>query len=255
MTHDLLPLSRLEARIVGSLIEADRVGDKPRTLSLGDVTRACNLAEYRVPVMDCNEAQVRVALERLVKHGWVQVAGTPTASPHTDALTTHLRIPTHTVRLVIESRIDRIQRYRQNAGHLLKLNDQELVVLALLLLQGPQTLTQLCTASPRLNFFADAFSVQSVLDAMMTAASSTRCRLVMGHELPGQGGTVWGHTLCARRQVAPPTAPPDADLGSASELEQLRRRQTQLLGVIDQLNRKVQLLEDELTTWREKSPH
>lgn len=133
-----------EARVIGCLLEKQRITPEHYPLSLNALTSACNQKSSRDPVLELDEATVRETLEMLMKK-----------------------------RHVIEksgfgSRVTRYQhRFCNTEFGGLKFSEQELGIICVLLLRGPQTPGELRTRTERLCKFQDIHAVESTLDHLM----------------------------------------------------------------------------------------
>jgi uncharacterized protein len=112
-----------EQRVLGCLIEKRWTTPDQYPLSLNALRLACNQSTNRDPVTDYDEHAVREAAERLSKYGLARLA-----SGHGSRAT----------------------KYRHLAEEGLGLGREELAVLAVLLLRGPQTPGELKTRSDRM---------------------------------------------------------------------------------------------------------
>ena len=65
MTTHLRPLSLLEARVLGVLIEKAHTVPDSYPLSLNSLTLGCNQTTARDPVLNATEAEVQVAADAL----------------------------------------------------------------------------------------------------------------------------------------------------------------------------------------------
>lgn len=108
LDHQLEPL---EARVLGVLIEKELTTPDQYPLSLNTTTLGVNQKNNRDPVLDLMEGEVNVALQKLIRRGFV-------GSVHPVG--------------------SRVEKYRHNAAALLKLEAPQLAVLAELMLRGPQ---------------------------------------------------------------------------------------------------------------------
>ncbi len=117
----------VEIRVLGCLIEKQRTTPDAYPLSLNALRLACNQATSRDPVVDYDEPEIRQALERLSRKGWVRLASGPGS---------------------------RAAKYRHLLDDALELDDAELAVLAVLMLRGPQTEAELAQRTERLHRFA-----------------------------------------------------------------------------------------------------
>src|SRR4051794_38927439 len=129
-------LGPVEIRVLGCLIEKQRTTPDAYPLTLNGLRLACNQSTNRDPVVDYDEHEIRVALERLARRRFVRLA-----SGHTTRAT----------------------KYRHLLDDTLSLDSAELALLAVLMLRGPQTPGELRQRSERLHRFPDADSLEAVL--------------------------------------------------------------------------------------------
>jgi uncharacterized protein YceH (UPF0502 family) len=171
---DPSPLSPLETRVLGVLIEKQRSVPDTYPMSLNALVAGCNQKTSRSPIMNASEAEVLEALDAL-KHR----------------------------SLVVETSGGRVMRYAHNAERALGLPSQSVALLATLALRGPQTAAELRSNSDRLHRFADVSAVEAFLHEL---AERPAGELVA--ELPRSPGTRetrWVHLLSG------PPAPAAAD--------------------------------------------
>ncbi|HKO68054.1 MAG TPA: DUF480 domain-containing protein [Burkholderiaceae bacterium] len=128
------PLSLLEARILGVLVEKELTVPDIYPLSLNALTAGCNQKNNRNPVLNASEVDVQAAIDRLKP-----------------------------LSLLIESSGSRVMRYSQNVGRVLKVPSEAVALLAALWLRGPQTAAELRATTERLHRFADVSSVEGFL--------------------------------------------------------------------------------------------
>jgi uncharacterized protein YceH (UPF0502 family) len=137
-------LTPCEVRVIGCLLEKQRTTPEHYPLSLNALTNACNQKSSRDPVLELDEAAVQDTIDALIKK-----------------------------RHVIEksgfgSRVTKYhQRFCNSEFGVLKFSEQELGIVCLLLLRGPQTAGELRTRSERLCKFQDIHEVESTLDQLM----------------------------------------------------------------------------------------
>lgn len=131
------PLSAVEIRILGSLIEKQLTTPETYPLTLNSLVTACNQKTSREPVMDLTPGQVGQALRRLEGE--------------------------QMVRLQMGSRAD---RWEQRLDKALELVKPQWVLLGLLFLRGPQTLNELLTRSQRMHDFDDTEEVRHQLERL-----------------------------------------------------------------------------------------
>ena len=128
----------VEIRVLGCLIEKQRTTPDQYPLSLNALRLACNQATSRDPVMSLEEPEIRVALERLSRRGWVRLTSGPGS---------------------------RAAKYRHLFDDALLLDDAEISTLGVLMLRGPQTAAEIRQRSERLYGFG-AGEVEDVLDRL-----------------------------------------------------------------------------------------
>lgn len=198
-TEQNLPiLSPSEARVLGVLIEKQRTVPDSYPLTLNSLLAGCNQKTSRHPVMELAEAEVQDALESLRRRS-----------------------------LVDESSGGRAMRYGHNTDRVLRLPSQSVILLAVLMLRGPQTAGELRIASDRMHNFADISSVEGFLDEM--AERPAGALVVKLPRLPGARESRWAHLLSgpvAAELMAVPAAGAAASVagGDAGETAALRLR-------------------------------
>ncbi|WP_234197657.1 YceH family protein [Pseudacidovorax sp. NFM-22] len=198
-TEQNLPiLSPSEARVLGVLIEKQRTVPDSYPLTLNSLLAGCNQKTSRHPVMELGEAEVQDALESLRRRS-----------------------------LVDESSGGRAMRYGHNTDRVLRLPSQSVILLAVLMLRGPQTAGELRIASDRMHNFADISSVEGFLDEM--AERPAGALVVKLPRLPGARESRWAHLLSgpvAAELMAVPAAGAAAPAagGDAGETAALRLR-------------------------------
>jgi len=172
MDHPLPELSPLEARILGVLIEKEKITPDAYPLTLNSLCSGCNQKTSREPVMSVRESEAQAALEEL--RGRLLVLETYGAS-------------------------GRVLRYAQNFGKCYGLPAASVALLAILMLRGPQTVSELRANCERLYRFDDASSVEGYLDEL--AARSSGALVVKLPKQPGSREHRWVHLLCGEAGV------------------------------------------------------
>ncbi|HKH63886.1 MAG TPA: YceH family protein [Solirubrobacterales bacterium] len=130
----------VEIRVVACLIEKQRTTPDAYPLSLNALRLACNQSTNRDPVVDYDEATVSEALRRLALRGWTRLTSGAGS---------------------------RARKYRHLLPEALGVGDDELALLAVLMLRGPQTPGELKQRSERLHAFADLTAVQETLERLL----------------------------------------------------------------------------------------
>src|SRR5579875_1486160 len=133
----MLVLNPVEARVMGALMEKEITTPEYYPLSLNALVNACNQKSSREPVMELSEAEVRTALFALEGDGLVRVLA--------DA---------------------RVPKYEHRMRDPLQLRRDEVAVLCLLLLRGPQTAAELRSRAERLYSFDDTAAVGATLERL-----------------------------------------------------------------------------------------
>jgi uncharacterized protein YceH (UPF0502 family) len=182
---ELPALTPNEARILGVLMEKEKTTPDVYPMTVNALTAGCNQKTSRDPVMSLSESEVQAALEDL-----------------------RSRV------LVIDSfgASGRVLRYAHNFPKVYGLPAASAALLAVLMLRGPQTVSELRANSDRLYHFADASSVEGYLEEL--AQRPTGALTVKLPKQPGSREHRWAHLMCG--EVSMPTfdAPPatgDAD--------------------------------------------
>lgn len=159
-------LTRLEQRVLGSLLEKERTVPASYPMTLNGVRTACNQTSGRDPIMAVVEADVAQALADLKARGLV--------------------------RMVHASQGARVTKHRQVLDERLELDGGELAVLTLLLLRGPQTPGELRSRSERLHGFGHLSAVQAALTRLSERGEALVREL---DRRPGQKEQRWVHLL------------------------------------------------------------
>jgi uncharacterized protein YceH (UPF0502 family) len=129
-------LTDVEQRVLGCLIEKRWTTPDQYPLSLNALRLACNQSTNRDPITHYDEGQVRDAAQRLSKYGLARLASGAGS---------------------------RATKYRHLAEDGLSLDRDQLAILCVLLLRGPQTPGELKTRSERMAHLASLEDVERVL--------------------------------------------------------------------------------------------
>jgi uncharacterized protein len=173
------PLSLLETRVLGVLIEKQHTVPDSYPLSLNSLTLGCNQKSARDPVIEAAEADVQAALDEL-KH----------------------------LSLAMEASGSRVTRYAHNTERVLKIPAQSVALLAILLLRGPQTSGELRINCERLHKFADISAVEGFLEELaMRPVESGGALAKKLARAPGAREARWAHLLSGDVAEAATSAP------------------------------------------------
>lgn len=200
MTAPLRPLTAIEARVLGVLVEKERTVPDSYPMSLNAIVLGANQRTSRAPTMDIDEIDAQTALDELKG-----------------------------LSLVVETSGGRVMRYAHNLPRALAIPAESAAIVATLMLRGPQTPGELRINTERLHRFADLSSVEAYLAEL---ASRPAGALVV--ELPRASGARerrWAHLLSGAPVVADP---PQAEVraGDHDRLAALEARVERLERVI-----------------------
>ena len=134
-----LTLTLEETRILGCLIEKERLTPDQYPLSLNSLTTACNQSTNRDPVTYYEEKTVALVLDDLrAKKLVTQVWGSGS----------------------------RVQKYRHNLPDFFVLTPREVAALCVMLLRGPQTLGELRIRTERMHAFESIAELEECLQGL-----------------------------------------------------------------------------------------
>jgi uncharacterized protein YceH (UPF0502 family) len=137
----------VELRVAGCLVEKQRTTPAAYPLSLNALRLACNQSTNRDPVVSYDEEAVSAALRRLAQRGWTRLASGAGS---------------------------RARKYRHLLPETLGVDDEELALLAVLMLRGPQTPGELKQRSERLHAFPSLGAVQETLERLTKREMAVR---------------------------------------------------------------------------------
>ncbi|WP_137894880.1 YceH family protein [Ramlibacter sp. 2FC] len=212
------PLSPVEARVLGTLMEKARTVPDSYPLTLNSVLAGCNQKTSREPLMQIAEAQAQEALDAL-----------------------------RGLSLVIESSGGRAARYEHNFQRVYGVPEQSAVLLGLLMLRGPLTAGELRINAERWYRFADISSVEAFLDELHERSAEKGGPLVVQlARAPGAREQRWAQLLCGPVAMAQAAAECEAALPGAGEVAHLQARVEALERELGLLRETVQKLCAEL---------
>jgi uncharacterized protein YceH (UPF0502 family) len=172
-----LQLSPVETRILGCLLEKERVTPENYPLSLHSLTAACNQATNREPVVGYDEKTVEAGLDSL--------RGKKLAT-------------------MIWGAGARVQKYRHNLLDFYNLDARDVALLCVLLLRGPQTPGELRSRTDRLHPFESTFEVEEVLQTL-AQCDAALVRVIPPR--PGQKEKRWVQLLSDETETSEPVIP------------------------------------------------
>jgi uncharacterized protein YceH (UPF0502 family) len=177
--HDLSPE---ELRVLGSLLEKQRTTPDTYPLTLNALRAACNQSTNRDPVVAYDEATIRDAITRLSRRRWARLASGAGS---------------------------RASKYRHLLDESLTRAPDELAVLCVLMLRGPQTPGELKGRTERLHPFAGLAAVHATLDGLIE-----RELVAQLPRRPGQKEERYAHRLSDDEAPEPSYAAPAAADGT-----------------------------------------
>ena len=215
------PLTDVEVRVLGSLLEKEVTTPDNYPLSLNALQAACNQTTSREPVMRLDEdalVPATVALRRRGLLRQIQPAGS------------------------------RVTKFEHLLGEEMRLVRRELAVLGVLMLRGPQTPGELYARTERLEPFADLAELEGVLESLI--AREPEPLVARLPRRPGQKEVRYAHLLGGE--------PPQADAPATAEERPVVTRRGEadddrvaaLERTVDELRAEVAALRAELDAFR-----
>lgn len=203
-------LNETEIRVLGSLIEKEITTPEYYPMSLNALVNACNQKSNREPVVSYDEAVVTEALDSLREKELV---------------------------IVVRNRDSRVVKYDNYFADGYSLSPQEVAVMDVLMLRGPQTVGEIRNRADRMYDFSSLEEVEAILEGLSAREDQP---LVL--KLPRQTGHKecrYAHLLAGEEAVNNLTNSEPA--GGAIESER-----------IDALEQTVELLRQELDELRQQ---
>ncbi|HRD90472.1 MAG TPA: YceH family protein [Accumulibacter sp.] len=210
------PLSFLEARILGVLIEKEKTTPDTYPLTLNSLAAGCNQRSARDPAISAAEGEIQEALESLRSR--LLVLETYGAS-------------------------GRVLRYAHNLGRVYAVPAASVALLATLALRGAQTISELRANSERLYRFDDSSSVEAYLQELATRNAGAL--VVCLPKQPGSREHRWAHLLCGEPTLPANPANGEIEAGGASgdltrRVACLEQEVAELRGALQALRPKVE---------------
>jgi len=181
-----------EARVIGCLLEKESTTPDQYPLSLNALTNACNQKTNREPVLNLSEAEVQQAVDSLMKKYMVSDKSAGYGG--------------------------RVTKYKQRFCNTefgsLKFSKQELGIICVMLLRGPQTPGELRSRTNRLCEFADAEEVETTLRTLMSREDGPFIARLS--RAPGARESRYAHLFSGMLESAPEPSPEIAEPMSAA---------------------------------------
>lgn len=213
----MLSLTPTEARVLGVLIEKAQTVPAQYPITLNALVSGCNQKNNRDPITDLTEDEVLDALDGL-----------------------------RAKKLAAEVMLSgsRVSKYRHNARETLSINTQQLVILAELLLRGPQSLGELRGRASRMHPLESLEAVQGILDSLMNPAEGRDALVRSVPPAPGTRATRFAQLLC--RDLHPLDSPAAAPGVPRSAVPDLHGRIERLERELDQMRTALRTMAERL---------
>lgn len=184
---ELSILTPVEARILGCLVEKKETTPDIYPLTVNALQAAANQKTSREPVMSLDTGEINHALKQLEQKGLV--------------------------RRILASRAE---RFEHRLGQELNLLTSQTVVLALLILRGPQTAYELLSRSEKFGNFGSLAYLKEQLDLLIGRSPALVVQL---DRAPGQREERFAHLLCGEVIQDMTVAAPARATGALADLE------------------------------------
>jgi uncharacterized protein len=181
-------LTVIEGRVLGTLIEKEATTPDQYPLSANALVLGCNQATNREPVMQVEAAEVEDAIRTMKERRFARIVH-----------------PTHG---------RGVTKYRHVLDEALGLEPDELALLGVLLLRGPQTSAELRARTERIHSFTSLGEVDTTLNRL---AGREEPLVVHLPRHPGQKEARWAQLLADALDVPEPAHRSAAAGGAASE--------------------------------------
>lgn len=208
-------LNPVEVRILGSLIEKELTTPEYYPLTLNALTNACNQKSNREPVVSYDETTVARGLESLREKN-LAIRSTGAGS--------------------------RVPKYKHTLDRKFPLKQQEIAVLCVLFLRGPQTVGEIRGRTARMYEFKDLEEVDATLEGLLNQAYGP---LVV--ELPRQPGRKenrYAHLFSGQPEIVEEAREPRLEATTQQVLEENER--------IAKLENELQAIKKELSELRKE---
>ncbi len=175
-----MALTPVQVRILGCMLEKERTTPDNYPLTMNGLLSACNQTSNRNPVVQLDEATLGNALQNLRAENLVRI---------------------------VYSRSNRADKYRHVLDEALGLDDAEMALLAVLMLRGPQTGSELRVRTERLHPFEDQAEVDEALHRLGARGEPL---VAMLERQPGQKENRWTQLLGGELPAGERTRPLEA---------------------------------------------
>ena len=219
----LFTLTPVETRILGCLLEKERITPENYPLSLNSLIAACNQSTNRDPITAFDARTVESGLDGLRQKK---------------------------LAVMIMSAGSRVAKFRHELLNHFDLSPREVALLCVLLLRGPQTLGELRSRTERMQFFDSLEQVESFL-AELSRGESPLVRILPAK--PGQKESRYvqllsGEPVLLESAAIQGTDSPPAVTESAMDISRLEAVENQ----VAELKAELQGLREELLSFRKQ---
>src|SRR3954447_3313371 len=201
-------LSIVEGRVLGCLLEKQRTTPDQYPLTMNALLLACNQSTAREPVMALETHDIDAAITSMKAGGLL--------------------------RIVHPSHGRSVTRYRQVADELHGWTPAQAALMAVLLLRGPQTVSELRTRCERLHDFASMDAVESALAELAALDEPMTVRL---ERATGQKELRWQQLLAEEPEPSMRTTGPSVvpSAGLAAKVADLEARIARIEAALEEL--------------------
>ena len=219
-----ISLTSYEARVIGCLIEKEITTPEQYPLSLNALVSACNQKSNRDPVLELDDSTVQQTVDELVKKRLI------------------------TDKSGFGSRVSKYKhRFCNSEFGVLQFSEQELGIICVLLLRGPQTPGELRTRTNRLCNFSDVHEVESTLKTLMERTDGPFVSRLPRE--PGRRESRYIHLF--NQNMETPGLSADSEIGGESMTDHERLEELEL--VVSQLREEVEHLKHQIRHFTEQT--
>jgi uncharacterized protein YceH (UPF0502 family) len=166
-------LNEAEVRVLGALVEKQVTTPEYYPLTLNSLTQACNQKNNRSPVVTFSEATVTQAVESLRAKNLVYLFYGSTS---------------------------RVPKYKHMMAEVFSLSPQELAIMCVLMLRGPQTVGELRGRTDRLYDFSGLEEVEETLNSL--SAKEPQSLVMKLPRQPSQKEIRYAHLLSGEVDIS-----------------------------------------------------
>jgi len=223
-TDDAVPakapqLLEIELRILGALMEKQLTTPDGYPLTLNSIITACNQKSSREPISNYQQGEIARTLQELEDRNYIR-----------------------------KERGSRSDKFAQNFINQLGLGKKQQALLCVMMLRGPQTLSELNTRTQRMCEFVDKEDLELCVERLSERETPYTIRL---GQQPGQRGERIGHLFAGVPTIypsAPNRATNDATTASSGAATNVQNESVELLEMeVATLTEQVSVLSAETT--------